>query len=123
MVATTEDNKCPDDITPEGKHFIKQWLITKHCVEDAKHGVTRAECNFANAETALAKWLAPSDIKPGEKIGVWYGDSLFQVESVESLSYPAPIANNSEEDTNPIRSHKLKVTVRTRGKHFRELTW
>lgn len=29
MVATTEYNKCPDDVTPEGKHFIKQWLLSE----------------------------------------------------------------------------------------------
>ena len=47
---------------------------------------------------ALARWLMPDDMKVGEKIAVWHGSSLFQVELV---SVGEPI-----------------VTVRTRGKAF-----
>jgi hypothetical protein len=47
---------------------------------------------------ALAKWMLPEDVKEGEKIAVWFGDSLIQVE----YGY---------EHTDPV------VTVRARGKH------
>lgn len=121
MVVNTVEAPRPD-VTDEGRHFIKQWLLMQRRVDDAKKEVTRAECDFANAETALAKWLAPSDITPGEKIGVWYGDSLFQVESVENKSYA--VCEGAKGDGTPIIiSYMLKVSIRTRGKHFRELTW
>lgn len=119
MVVNTVDAPRPD-VTDKRRHFIKQWLLMQHRVDAAKKEVTRAECDLSNAETALAKWLAPSDMEPGEKIGVWYGDSLFQVKSVEEKSYA--VCEGAVGDGTPIITYKLKVTVRTRGKHFLELT-
>lgn len=102
------------DVTREGSRLIATWLAASESLERARSSVNRASCDLANAEAALAKWLMPDDMKPGEKIAVWEGDSLFQVELAprESFSHP---------DGERHVSHEPKVTVRTRGKHFSSL--
>ncbi len=87
------------EVTAKGKTLIDNWLNAKQRIERLKRDLNTAECDYANTALALGKWLAPSDAKPGEKIAVWYGDSLFQTE----------ITNGD-----PI------ITVRLRGKHFGE---
>jgi hypothetical protein len=89
------------DLTREGENLVRDWLCAKQEVARLKAALNRAECDEVNAQIALAKWLMPSDMKVGEKIGVWQGDSLFQVEKRESG------------DT--------VVTVRTRGTKFHML--
>ena len=71
------------DITSEGKRLIEVWLAQGVRVEQAVSELNSARCAQANSERALAKWLMPSDAKAGEKIAVWHGDSLIQVEVKE----------------------------------------
>lgn len=65
-----------------------------------RRNVIQAGIDLAKATDLLAKWLLPGDAKPGEKIAVWYGDSLVQVEA-------------------PHDGQKPTITVRTRGKSMR----
>lgn len=112
----SEETVATGDVTREGERVIQRWLDAQEDVKAAKSALTRAECEDANAHSALAKWLMPSDMKPGEKIGVWVGDSLFQVELVERKAYPAGVGGE------PHITHEPKVTVRTRGKNFWRLS-
>lgn len=67
-------------VVPEGERLVKAWLSETEMLERARGEVRRRECDLANSANALAKWMLPDDAKPGEKIAIWYGDSLIQVE-------------------------------------------
>lgn len=90
-----------DELTSEGERLVKAWLDAKQEVDRTKSHLNRAECDVTNTQNALAKWMLPEDAKPGEKIAVWYGDSLIQVEV-------------------PLQSHMTApITIRKRGKRLR----
>lgn len=89
------------DVSRDGDKLIKDWLHAQRRLEGAKREVNSAECDLLNSTNALAKWMLPDDAKPGEKIAVWYGDSLIQVE-------PPPC--------HPVPGGDAKVTVRQRGR-------
>jgi hypothetical protein len=87
-----------DELTSEGTRLVKAWLGAQDEVERAKSRLRSAECDLANTQKALAKWMLPEDAKPGEKIAVWYVDSLIQVEV-------------------PLQGHMtIPVTIRKRGR-------
>lgn len=93
-----------DEITKDGQRVIATWLSCQQREQRLRSELNRAECDTRNAEQEVAKWMLPTDAKPGEKICVWQHDSLFQVE-VGNTAHP----------------HDHKVTVRARGKHFSDL--
>lgn len=107
----TAEKVTTGDVTREGEQHLKQWLNCREETRRAKEALNRAECAEANAHSALAKWLMPHDMKPNEKIGVWVGDSLFQVEMIERVAHCV-------EDGEPHLSYEPKVTIRSRGKDF-----
>lgn len=106
-----------NDLVTEGERLVSAYLHAHEELERAKRDVTGSECSVRTAEEALAKWLMPADMKPGEKIAVWRGDSLFQVELVPRESY----AVGGDEEGKVRIDHVPKVTVRKRGKHFYKL--
>lgn len=93
----------PDEATRDGQHLIATWLSSQEREKRLRGELNRAECDTSNTARELAKWMMPADAKSGEKICVWHGDSLFQVEVGDTGRDPV-------------------VTVRTRGKHFSELS-
>jgi hypothetical protein len=107
----TAENVATGYVTREGERLITSWLQRQEETRRAKGSLSRAECDESNAHSALAKWLMPTDMKPTEKIGVWVGDSLFQVEMVECVAH-------SVESDEPRFSYEPKVTIRSRGKNF-----
>ena len=92
-----------EEVVPKGRGLIEKWLQAQEELAQANRAVNSAECTVKNSHDALAKWLAPDDIEIEEKISVWMGDSLFQVEKMAGLN------------------GALNVTVRTRGRKFHEL--
>jgi hypothetical protein len=103
------------DVTSEGGRLIAAWL---NCVDNHRRhqqAMWDAFKDVQQTEAALAKWLAPPDAKPGEKIGVWFGDSLIQVE-VGGVQPPMPEGATVGEGPSQTR-----VTIRYRGKHFEKL--
>ena len=102
------------DVTTEGSRLIARWLGAVRDVELAQGSLRTAENSEINAQAALAKWLMPSDMKPGEKVAVWHGDSLFQVELAPRESF-SPQSGEAHIEYVP------KVTIRTRGKHFHDI--
>jgi hypothetical protein len=97
-------------LTSEGERLVRAWLDAKKGVEHAESQLNSAECALANAHDALAKWLAPGDMKVGEKIAVWHGDSLIQVEKAEKYA-----GTDVETGIDHTRA-ELTVTVRSRSK-------
>lgn len=89
------------EVTADGRRFIANWLSACQQRDLMQRELARAEATEKHVQAELAKWLAPPDMVDGEKIAVWHGDSLFQVERIDL--------------------HTLKVTVRSRGKHFSDL--
>jgi hypothetical protein len=110
-VSVPTQTEVTGDVTREGSAHIKRFLGAQEDLRRAHSAVSSAECEVSNAEAALAKWLMPPDMKPDEKIGVWVGDSLFQVELVECLAHPV-------DGGEPRVSYKPKVTIRSRGKEL-----
>lgn len=99
------------EVTAAGSRLITQWLSAQEQVDRTRDELSRRHLDLREAETALAKWLTPSDAKPGEKIAVWFGDSLIQVE-VGGVPQGEPVNGVGPAPT------QTRVTVRTRGKHF-----
>jgi len=89
-----------DQASMEGARLIERWEQSKKGLERAKSAVNSAECELANATNALAKWMLPEDVKPGEKICVWHIDSLIQVEASAD------------------GRHDAVVTIRKRGREY-----
>lgn len=85
-----------DDLTRDGRRVVEDWLANQAELEAARRVVMQRETDVASAAVAVAKWLLPDDAKPGEKIAVWYLDSLIQAEVMPHGTPP-------------------KITLRTRG--------
>jgi len=102
------------DVTADGARLIKAFLGAQEDLASAERSVSSSRCELNNAERALAKWLMPSDMKAGEKVAVWMGDSLFQVELAPQTAYAV-------EGGEPVVRHEPKVTIRTRGHEFHRL--
>lgn len=98
-------------VTADGSRLIQDWIQATQRVRRLKEELNGAECAASNAEQALAKWLMPGDMKPGEKIAVWHLDSLFQVE--------IPMVTQYSEGGSPRQvPGDPKVTIRTRGRRL-----
>ena len=69
-----------DTVTPEGRRRIEHWQHAQLEVRRCKDRLNSAETTLTNAIIELGKWLLPSDAIPGEKIAVWFGDSMIQAE-------------------------------------------
>ena len=107
------------EVTLEGTRFIKSWLDAQQSVASANRHLTEAQIDLREAEQNLAKWMLPPDTKPGEKIAVWFGDSLIQVEA--GKPHERIKCGGPQDDPEPDNSIPHKVTVRSRGKHFERL--
>ena len=89
------------DVTKKGVELIDRWKATQKEVEAAKRALSRAECDFRNAENELAKWLLPRDAKPGEVFCIWHGRQLIQVENeyrVDDRRVPTKISIRMRDD-------------------------
>jgi hypothetical protein len=87
-----------DEGTPDGQRLIDRWLQAVERVKRIEAELERAKVDAGETMAAVAKWMQPEDVKDGEKICVWQGDDLFQVERV--------------------CAGVNIVTVRKRGNHF-----
>ena len=65
-------------LTSQGEALVRDWVLATQRVERLKAELNRATCDRDNAESALSKWLLPPDAVVGEKVAVWFGDSLIQ---------------------------------------------
>src|SRR5262245_32254675 len=95
---TEIETMADGDLTSEGTRLVQAWLAAQDRLRRANSEVVTAECDVSNSQSALAKWMLPEDAKPGEKICVWHGDSLIEVE--------VPLRTNEQ----------ARVTVRKRGR-------
>jgi hypothetical protein len=68
------------EATSDGKRLIDAWVGAQERERLAQSELNSARCEVSNSQRALAKWMLPDDAKVGEKIAVWHGDSLIQVE-------------------------------------------
>lgn len=65
-------------LTSQGEALVKDWASAMQRVARLAAELNRAQCERDNAESALSKWLLPPDAAVGEKVAVWFGDSLIQ---------------------------------------------
>lgn len=59
--------------------LIDRYNAAKERLRNADSAKNSAECELANATTALCKWLVPEDAKPEERFCVWNGDWLYEI--------------------------------------------
>lgn len=109
---TAEFMSNDNSVTTEGRRLVEAWTNARQLVTQCHRRLSEAQGIERETEAALAKWLAPSDAKPGEKIAVWYGDSLIQVEVGGVITGEGALAQHQT---------STRVTIRTRGKHGREV--
>lgn len=104
-----------EELTREGLDLVKAWVAAHREVEAARDKLARRQCDLRDAENALARWMAPPVTKPqpGEKIAIWCGDSLFQLE------VGGEVGGTAGEGPRAMRPDK--VTVRYRGSKFNEI--
>lgn len=67
-------------VVQEGSRLIERWAAAKSDLVGAENRLNTAKSELTNSIVALGKWLCPKDVQKGEKICVWYGDSLIQCE-------------------------------------------
>lgn len=99
--------------TSEGRELIRSWLATRERVDRLRDELCQAQADAGTAEKALVAWMLPPAIavEPGEKVAIWAGDSLIQVE-----------VGGVESGTGPVRERSsTRVTVRFRGKDFNKI--
>lgn len=103
------------NVTQEGLALIRDWIVAGREAEQAQKRYYEANKRLGEAEEALAAWLRPAVIKPqpGEKICIWAGDSLFQLE-VGGVTAKNPGFGMDIETRD-------RITVRYRGAKFEEL--
>lgn len=73
-------------LTADGNTLVEAWKNAAKRVESAKRELSSAQTDLTNSKNALGKWmLLPEVTKPvkGEKICIWYHDSLIQVTAGE----------------------------------------
>lgn len=99
----------------EGERRVEAWLRAKRDTKRVSIELDNARLAESSAECELAKWLLPDDARSGEKIAVWYGDSLIQVE-VASVGIGGGSVDSSGNTTRinvPVGSPR--ITIRKRG--------
>ena len=104
-----------EGLTQEGLTLVTAWVAAQREVEAARSTLARRQCDLREAEQALARWMAPAVTKPqpGEKISIWCGDSLFQLEVGGDMGGTA--------GEGPREMRPDRVTVRYRGSKFDEI--
>ena len=68
------------DVVERGKQLIEAWFRAQEDFNQCKSRMLSAELQVRDSKDALAKWLLPADAVKNEKIAIWYGDQLIQVE-------------------------------------------
>lgn len=93
----SSNNDQPMKSTAEGNAKIEAWKEAQKRLERARREVNSAECDLANATNALGKWLMPPDAKQGEKIAIWYVDSLVEATMVDLHSFEVSLRYRGRE--------------------------
>jgi hypothetical protein len=101
----TTNGKHETGISGDGEQLLRAWLYAKERVRTAERELNSAQCDQSNTQTELVRWLLPRDAKEGEKIAVWFGDSLVQAECTRAICDGL---------------HEGKITIRQEGKTIRE---
>lgn len=69
------------------ENLVKRYGNALDDVKCSRDVLNKAECELSNSITALGKRLMPSDVKVGEKFGMWVGGDLLQIEYVQAGEY------------------------------------
>lgn len=105
MKQIDQDDKHEIDVHDKGVQLLLKWLDARRRVSHAESELNSAQCALSNTEIALLRLLLPQNIKAGEKIAIWLGDSLIQAECL---------------DTNIPGLPNGKITIRQAGKNISE---
>lgn len=87
MASPGPDSYSKSQVTSDTERLVKNWLEAQEELRTAITNQQRKTTELHQAAEALAKFLLPADVKPGEKIGIWYGDSLILAEQTEAGEY------------------------------------
>lgn len=73
--------------TNDGLELVKRWNGATNSLTSARRQVSSAECELANAESELVKWLVPKDAKIGAVFCLPIGDAFVQILIDRKVSY------------------------------------
>jgi len=102
-------------VTGEGFQILGEWLRAAELVDRERARMDAAYRDLREAEKALITWMLPPVIKPqpGEKLAIWFGDSLIQVE------VGGVVSTTEGSEVGCVSS--TRVTIRYRGHEFHKL--
>lgn len=69
--------------TATGERLLKEWLAAAEEAQRHRRSAERYTNAEKEAEAAFGKWLLPEDAAEGEKVCMWNGSNLIQVEKLE----------------------------------------
>lgn len=110
MAMATAIPRAEEPLIHEGSTLVKNWLGAQERLRRAESEVVSAQVDVANSARDLAKWMLPDDAKPGEKIAMWHGDSLIQIEVPQEQSHSIGGGSGGGGGTGSL------ITVRKRGR-------
>ena len=88
--------------TQTGLKLIERWTnaekVKRHLVRD----LAVADEDIDEAVNALGRWMAPGDMKVGETICVWHGNSLIAVKLTPDKSYEISVRKRGEDCRLPV---------------------
>lgn len=64
------------DVSAEGQRLIVLWLKNRDAIASQHRVLKSLQEDRDSIARELSKWILPSGAKDGEKIGVWFGDSI-----------------------------------------------
>lgn len=84
MAEKSPDTYSKEKVTYAVERLVKNWLNDQATLQQAVAQQQRSTDELKKSADALAQYLLPADVKPGEQIGVWYGDSLILATKTEA---------------------------------------
>lgn len=78
----------PLSVSHEGVALIKRWDIARKNLEKLKAQITSAECELANSQNALGKWMVPdAPDAMEEQFNIWITNGLLSARKVGQNDY------------------------------------
>lgn len=75
-----------NNVTEKTHGMVQRWIAAKKRVRNAKAELNSAECEMANANNELGKWLVPENQSEGEMFNLWFGSGILQAQKLKGRS-------------------------------------
>lgn len=85
-------------MTQKTREKVERWVRAVKAVKQLKSQLNSAECEEANSQNDLGKWLCDADAKPGEVFNIWIGSGVLQAIPSSSNSNDFKVSWRREPD-------------------------